>query len=239
MTAPLDPLSPFAARLVAAERARPSVGADEAARIFARVGETVGVAALGVAVAASAVHASRAAKLGLTAKAAPWIVLAFAAGGGTGAAVQAIVVHPATHAVSVPPLAPPPVAVPEPPLSLPDVPSAAPLSSRAPELPSTPARSADGALAAERALIDRARTALTRGQAATALDALDEHAKSYPRGRLGEEREALAIQALAALHRQADATKRASAFRRAHPQSVFLPAIALAVGPAEKIDVGE
>ena len=90
---------------------------------------------------------------------------------------------------------------------------------------STPGTGADVDLASERALIDRARMALARGQSSAALDAVDAHAKSYPRGRLVEEREALAIQALAQAGRTADARARADKFRATYPNSVFAGAV--------------
>ena len=232
MTDPLEPPSPLAGRMFEAERARPAAGADEAARILARVGATVGVASL----AATAAHAGSAAKLGLTAKAAPWLVLAFAAGSGAGAALHAVATRP-PPAAALPTPAPTPTPTPT---AEPVVPALPPLlpSRVEPAPPSPVSPLPDASLAAERALIDRARTALTRDLPTTALDALDEHAKVHPRGRLAEEREALAIQALSALHRPDSAARRAAAFRRTHPQSVFLPAIDLAVGPAKKIDGG-
>lgn len=235
MTDPLEPPSPLASRLFQAERARPDAHADEAARILARVGATVGA----VSLAATAAHAGSAAKLGLTAKAAPWIVLAFAAGSGTGAALHAVATRaPSAAAVPAPAPPPAPAVAPSTELVAPELPALLPSRVENPA-PAPAAPSADATLAAERALIDRARTALTRGQPAAALEALDEHTKVHPRGRLAEEREALAIQALSALQRPDSAARRAAAFRRAHPTSVFLPAIDLAVGPAERIDGGQ
>lgn len=255
----IDPPSELAARLFDAERARPAGDPEQAARLLARVGATVGVvavvgsaagtAAAGTAAGAAA-HAGTAAKLGLSVKAAPWIAVAFLAGGGTGAAVHAVAVRATPPPVPI-------VATPTPPSR----PVAAPPSSDAPELPELdpapepvatsvgpkpiasrlevpPAPSADTGLAGERALIDRARMALARGQAASALEALDAHRSQFPQGRLAEEREALSIQALAALGRGAEARRRADAFTHTHPNSVFLPAIELATAGARKIDAG-
>jgi hypothetical protein len=197
--------------------------------------------AAGVATSAGAAKAGALAGAGLTAKAAPWIVLAFVAGGGAGAAV-----HSAATPRPAPVIAPSSAYVPPVPTtaqtSLPvmvpsSVPSAEP--SAAPSArPTTTAITRPGAntpssdvdLAAERALIDRARMALARRQSGPALAALDEHTSRFPRGRLAEEREALAIQALAQAGRGAEAQRRADAFRRAYPKSVFLPAVDLASG---------
>ena len=261
----LEPPSAQAALLFDAERARPGIDGDQAARILARVGATVGAAALVSATAGSAAgataaaHAGTAAKLGLTAKAAPWIAVAFLAGGGTGAAVHAVAIRPAGPVAGPLPSAVPPRMAPAssgnielPPLVPSGEPSSPvvdpppmttatrPTSSR-PETADLPALapSADTSLAGERALIDRARMALARGQTASALDALDAHRRQFPQGRLTEEREALAIQSLAASGRTAEARARASAFQRARPNSVFLPAIELAVGRVEKNDAGQ
>ena len=87
-------------------------------------------------------------------------------------------------------------------------------------------------LAAERAVLDVARTALGRGDADNALSAATEHAKKFPRGALSEEREAIAVQALAAGGRKGEARARAERFKKAHPESILLPAV-LASGGVE------
>ncbi|MFO0602017.1 MAG: hypothetical protein U0324_02530 [Polyangiales bacterium] len=69
------------------------------------------------------------------------------------------------------------------------------------------------------ALVERARVALLRARPADALAATDEHARRFPRGQFAEEREALAVQALAALGRPAEARRRAAAFHRRFPAS--------------------
>lgn len=254
MNEPIEPPSDLAARMFAAERARADADPAQAARVLARVGASVGAVAVvgtvaataGATGAGTAAHLGTAAKLGLTAKAAPWIAVAFLAGGGTGAAVHAVATRAPVVVASAPPSA-----IPAPRLS-----HAAVMPAELPPLVAEPMVSAPGPtaissaprpsasrdpqpsgndtdLAGERALIERARMALARGQAASALEALDAHRAQYPRGRLGEEREALAIQALSAAGRSAEARKRADAFVRVHPNSVFLPAIELAVPPAK------
>lgn len=92
------------------------------------------------------------------------------------------------------------------------------------------ARGGDDHLAAERAALDVARTALGRGDGANALAACDEHARRFPRGALGEEREAIAVQALVLEHRSDDARARAERFRKTHPRSILLPAVLAAAG---------
>ncbi|HVH46731.1 MAG TPA: hypothetical protein VM925_30525 [Labilithrix sp.] len=247
MTDDLERPGPFAERLLGAERRRPAVPDEVASRLLVRIGASVaaggaaasatGNAAASAKAAAAKGAAAKAAAIGLTSKAAPWIALAFVAGGGTGAAIHASFV-PATVVVS-----PSPVASPSPaPSSAPEhtvaarsaPPAASSVASAAaqPPLPaSTPSLSPDLDLAAERALVERARTALARDQASAALEAVDAHAARFPRGRLSEEREAIAIQALAKIDRPLDARRRADAFRKAHPNSVFLPAIELAAPP--------
>ncbi len=134
------------------------------------------------------------------------------------------------------------VVMPGPPLTLsasaPTPPVAAPASSLPSidmkDLPSMPVASAPAPrgddLAAERAALDVARTALGRGDGANALAACDEHARRYPRGALSEEREAIAVQALVLEHRGADARARAERFRKTHPRSILLPAVLAAAG---------
>jgi TolA-binding protein len=86
----------------------------------------------------------------------------------------------------------------------------------------------DADLAAERSLLERSRSALGRGDANGALAALDQHATRFPRGRLGEEREALRIQALLAAGRTEDAREGFERFRARHPTSLLVPALAAA-----------
>ncbi len=96
--------------------------------------------------------------------------------------------------------------------------------------PSAPVTSAltDVDLAAEHALIDRARSAVARGDATAALEAINTHVVRFAHGRLVEEREALAVQALTRAGRRADAKSRADAFRKSYPESIFGPAVDLA-----------
>jgi hypothetical protein len=106
-------------------------------------------------------------------------------------------------------------------------------SASAPAAPSStaPTGGSDVDLAAERSLVDRARTALGRGQSADALAALDTHAARYPHGRLSEEREALAVDALARSGRMDLALARAARFRTSYPNSVFRGVVDAALVP--------
>lgn len=87
----------------------------------------------------------------------------------------------------------------------------------------------DDDLAAERALLDVARTGVARGQPAAALDALERHARRFPRGRLTEERDSLRVQCLVQLDRADDARREAAQFHRRHPHSLLGPAVDAAV----------
>jgi hypothetical protein len=89
----------------------------------------------------------------------------------------------------------------------------------------TPATNTDTSeLARERALLDLARKSSAQGDAASALQTAELHRSQFPKGRLAEEREALAIRALSTLGRSVEARERAQAFRAAYPNS-FLAGI--------------
>lgn len=81
----------------------------------------------------------------------------------------------------------------------------------------------DRALAAERALLELSRTAITRGDAQTALQELTRHKQDYRDGRLKEERDALMVQALVLAGSQERAEALAAAFKKRYPMSVFTP----------------
>lgn len=80
-------------------------------------------------------------------------------------------------------------------------------------------------LARERALLDAARASAARGEPADALAQVARHRQQFPRGRLSEEREALAIRALLSLGRRREAGVRMNAFRAAFPNSFLAPAL--------------
>ena len=77
----------------------------------------------------------------------------------------------------------------------------------------------------ERALLDPARTALGRGDGASALGGVKRHEQRFPKGQLTEEREAIAVQALVALGRGDEARARGERFKRTYPNSVLAPAV--------------
>jgi hypothetical protein len=80
-------------------------------------------------------------------------------------------------------------------------------------------------LSRERALLDLARANAARGEPALVLAQTEQHRAQFPRGKLAEEREALAIRALHSLGRADEARARAQAFRLAYPNSLLMPAI--------------
>lgn len=88
----------------------------------------------------------------------------------------------------------------------------------------------DRDLADENALVTRAQAALARGRTSEALAATSEHQRRFPRGEFVEEREALAIQALARSGNLPAAMARAERFRARYPRSMLLRAVNAAVG---------
>jgi hypothetical protein len=92
-------------------------------------------------------------------------------------------------------------------------------SSAASPSPAAPAMNRETRLLEESRRLAEARDALRRGNASGALSRLDELQRAVPGGILGQEREALAIEALAKSGRSAEAQARARAFLQAHPTS--------------------
>ena len=250
----MSDLDPDIQRLLASERSRPEEPAALQAAVLERLEATIvgggpggsGGGNDGAPTAAGAGAAARVATGG--GAIAKWVAfgsVTFALGLGSGVALHAalssgpsVQARAASTASAAPttattaPLAsatPPTSASSASPEPEPDVPpaavAAAPPSSARP--PSAAARDVD--LAAERAGIDMARTALTRGDDAGALLLLQRHAREFPQGRLVEEREALWVQALARSGRVGEARAHARAFRQRFPKSMLLPAVDMAV----------
>lgn len=80
-------------------------------------------------------------------------------------------------------------------------------------------------LAAEARLLEQARAALG-SNASLSLSLCAEHARSFPRGLLSQEREIIAIQALERIGRTSEAEARAQRFADAHPGSPHLRLLA-------------
>ncbi|MBN1607829.1 MAG: hypothetical protein JW940_14420 [Polyangiaceae bacterium] len=87
-----------------------------------------------------------------------------------------------------------------------------------------PAREDDRAVE-ELRLLESARRANARGDYASVLALVAEHARTYPRGRLTEEREVLRVRALVGLGRSSEARQAAARFRRQFPRSVLLATV--------------
>jgi hypothetical protein len=220
-------LDPALEALLDAERGRP--GADEAAR--GRVLERVQ--------ASIAVHppSGVAPKMGPAASVAgtllrPVLGAALLLGVGTAAVVLATRAHPAAppvvQAPTVPatasePVVPPPPVVPS---DAPDPVVVAPEPRVAPSSPAPPVST----LPAERALLDRARKDLLSGEPQAALEEVEKHARLYRHGVLGEEREALRVEALVAAQRYEPARAAGARFRAAYPGSMLGPAVEDALG---------
>jgi hypothetical protein len=168
-------------------------------------------------------------------------LLPFLVGAAVGAASYGTVQHlrheaapapPAGPAVSAPAPVAPPAPAPAPPESAPPPPPAtgpATGPSRAAEHEAPPAGTRDRGLAAERKLIEMARTALARGQTDSALATLRRHAHVFARGQLAEERDSLLVQALVAKGDFPAARQRAVRFHRQFPSSLFSPVVDQAV----------
>jgi hypothetical protein len=143
------------------------------------------------------------------------------------AAPARVVREELTHAAAPPPLAS--VAGGAPAASAAQAAVAAPADPpRAPPV-STVTRSP---LAAERALLDAARSAMEREDGAATLAATALHERRFPNGILVQEREALAVRALLLLGRKADAAARVARFRALFPDSVLLPTLEAAMAAA-------
>lgn len=83
----------------------------------------------------------------------------------------------------------------------------------------------DAALARERALLDQARTALTRANSRGAFEAIGQHEREFPSGALSEEREALRVEALLTTGQREAARAAELDFEAKYPKSMALPAL--------------
>jgi hypothetical protein len=84
----------------------------------------------------------------------------------------------------------------------------------------------------EIALVDGARGAMSRNDAAQALQLVDRYAAGFPRGRFGVETSLLKIEALIALGRHDDARAQLQTFAATHPAHPALRRLARALGDA-------
>lgn len=216
------PLPSHLLDLLAAERARPGLSAEASERILTRLERSVGRAGERAGERAgdrATPRRNRRSTVGI-----------FAAGLITGAALCAALLRPWTMPVqpqilrldSPPPLPPRVIVVRDSvPLAVVPAPThSAPLHRS--DARSEPDR--DTELARERALIETARTALSRKQP-DAIDRLLQHETQFPNGRLAEERESLLVLALLQAGRMEEANLRADRFRARWPSSLLLPVL--------------
>lgn len=253
----LEPLSPEVAALLAAERDRPEVPYEERELVLRSVERTLGLVpppagggggSTSGAPPAVGPSGAGSAPGGTGVLAHPYVIAAttLVVGGALGLALtlglSSSTQRPVPLAGTASGVA---AALPSPPAEAPiatdEIPpiavaSAAPstgdrASKAAPSADAAPGRDVD--LAAERALLDTARAAVARGQGAAALEALGQHAKQFPRGRLGEEREVLTIQALSLSGRGDEARSRAERFRKSHPRSLMIRAVDAILGDSK------
>lgn len=152
----------------------------------------------------------------------------------------------ALHSRSRPEPAPAAAVQPAPPLAAdPPAPTPLPTLTPAPAPPLDPPRPAPkvppparasraethaGDPRAEAALLQQANDALAVDPG-RALKLCAVHVQRYPSGLLSQEREVIAIEALVALGRRAEATERADRFRAAHPESSHLRRIEQVLSP--------
>ena len=244
----ISPLPPDLDRLLAVEREAQGPSPEARARLAARLSATLGVP-LGVGLGGpgpvGTAPAAGAPAGGLVAGAkllAIVVVGSVAVGGGTYLAGRALVRGRGQPAgVMAPAEAPPPSApdrraparAPDRAAAPPPVasPVAPPPTRRgpgggAPRTRDAPAIAPGGSsLAAEGALLNRARTDLARGDAAAALAALATHRARYPHGPLAEEAGALRVLALCRLGRPRAARGAAARFYARWPGSLLRGAV--------------
>ncbi len=148
--------------------------------------------------------------------------LAFLVGGAAGAGLYAALAptppvrvvyvdRPGPQAMSLPTAASPPAAS----ATIPSAPAAS-----APR-PSPASFAHASQLSAERILLDEARAALAEGAPSRAIPRLELHRRRFPVPLLGEERDAMWIEALVKSGRYGEARARAEAFRKSAPGSLF------------------
>jgi len=260
----LEPMPADLADLLDAERVvgYPPVPEALARQIAAEVAAGVGGAAASTAVSATSASAAGSTgasglaasiKGAIATKIALASALSFMVGSGTGAVLHATLSKPRAPAPIVARqevVATPPPSATEPVTAEPaPVPAPAPSPGLGPRMPAAPLRATppqvpeqkkavpsahDIALADERGLLEMARTALARGQSDAALEALEGHARRFPQGQLVEEREGLAILALAAAGRGEEARRRSASFQAKYPNSLLLLAIEAALQPRDR-----
>jgi len=250
----LESLPPELARLIKAERTRPNPPAAMQARVLERFATDLldapppapdpGPTQEGVPGRATPVLLRRL----------PLAATMLALGGLGGAGLHAHLTAPAPAVIqvsapaprTVPPPAPPPETLTPPPAPEETAPpksehrpaprrqAPAPLPAAPPAFAPPPSEidrrlARDRDLAAERALIEPARTALARGKPGDALALLVRHEHQFARGQLAEERDALMIVSLVARGERVEAQARATKFRQSFPKSMLIRTVEAAL----------
>jgi len=210
-----SPVSPEIKNLLDRERVIPPISASQRARAMARARASLATAAAIPLVPSGATPRTR-----WAAAAAAALVVSAAVGAAAYEIRARMAPLPATRPAAVAPRSE----------VVARVPAASPLAG-AVGVPTpvtigqAPALSPMEADRAELRLLRRARVAVARGDFATALSPIAEHARRFKNGRLAEEREALRVKALAGLGRTEEARRAAAAFRARFPRSVLRPAV--------------
>jgi hypothetical protein len=213
---PLDP------DILGALRAPERAPADVRARARSRLMSAIGIAGGGAGGAAGGAAAGGGGASRSLGRTAGLTALAFVLGGVAGARLQQMfgresvarvvyvdrVITPAPSSTGD--VTTPAIAAPVPPPAT----STAPLAASAPV-------TRGSQLSAERIVLDEARGALAQGDPARAIERLDHHRRAFPTPLLGEERDAMWVQALVKGGRVDEARTRAEAFRRRYPDSLF------------------
>jgi hypothetical protein len=226
----VDPIAPALHELLAVERGHAAPSAEGKARVAAMLDAMLlgpsgsgggGGPGAGLPTPPSVGPVARAART----------IAVFVVGAVSGGLLVALLREPRVRVVErvVPAVAESAAAAPKPDVPAETAPLAEPSAGVVPA-PSAgaPPRVSDS-LAAERALLDPARTALGRGDGASALDAVRKHEARFAKGKLAEEREAIAVQALVIAHRTDEARARAARFQQRYPGSVLAPSVAAAL----------
>lgn len=216
----LEPMKPFAQKLLEAERgADVSPAPERLRRVLARLESTL---ALPAVPATGVVPGGT----GRALFGAAMLIVGAVSGSGATLLLQRthavpLVLHKAAEVPSVV------VPVGQPALEpAPTVPSALPAKTirRQPPQPLASSVPADK-LRDEQPLLDIARAALINRRPEAALEAIDKHRRMFSEGALAEEREALSVQAMAQAGRADDAKAAAKRFRSRFPKSIFLPVV--------------
>ena len=223
MSEHLDPLPPDVQALLEAERRRPDLPREIQTRTLSRLAVTLGIGGGGGGAGGSGQPAGLTSASSLTKT-----LLTFVLGTAVGASGYALLrrtreAPPQVAPVTAP--APTPVTVEPAPPAGNEVKAPAPRPAPTRAVDDRAAGGRDTDLARERALLEVARTALSRGQNAAARSALERHAQSFPKGQMLEERESLWVQALVAAGEYPAARARGERFRKRFPRSIFLPVV--------------